>query len=788
MYLFKRTSLKIFFSQILLLLFSAHAEEANKTNNRFPIPPHIKFSVNSTVSKSSVNITEPSDSSKSGQNSSGDHITSSRFPIPPSLSDRKDEVGEKRSEDISLISRNAKSIRTNSDKNSSPAFHPGGNNGGIFGHTNSYGTAAPSIVLFKPAPSYMRPSAKPMEMGSYPNHRPLIPTVTTPIEGNTTPRPAFTTGPPPATFRPIFTTTFRPNPITTFRPIPTTTFRPIPTTTFRPIPTTTFRPIPTTTFRPIPSTTFRPIFTTTSSPLPASSTIAPIIGVDEEDYDEEEEDTPINPEGGVGRSLLTKRKGTSRKKSSNSISRQSVAKLASNTRSAARAMQFEGGNQNVVTDFVFSDIKCYRTKSREFFGATIHMKKGYHVPYIRDRPQDPLTSSDCKMEQLESPDVRYRVAATDLRACGVEQCGDSLCLTMVFPRVPTLALADDEVTTIKCLPQQSSVSETQSISFSGDNLENRRSSSTVEGGGQDFAAEVGIFRQNPGTTNGLFAKRVSSGGVVQLGEPLQLRSVVRGGDGSDDHILFIGWSHSSLSDVKVWRMREGYNQNMERLSTNDASEVITLVDGYGCRNPEYDVIAESHPVRDLRNDLVHHFNFRAFLFRGQRANEPLIVTAKVQACQEAGECKPSDCMSRSSDSTAKRYKRAIEHHNASSIIHGYDSQLALHVVGLRDDPASITPKTTPPVPVSTPATRPSADDDEFACEEKMTLAATGGACVMLFLCGIAACLLFYTIGSKRAAALRNSEISEIKPEATLPNQTIDNVIKRNKPLPPTPVD
>jgi len=61
--------------------------------------------------------------------------------------------------------------------------------------------------------------------------------------------------------------------------------------------------------------------------------------------------------------------------------------------------------------------------------------------------------------------------------------------------------------------------------------ENRKSSSTVEGGGQDFAAEVGVFRQNPGASNGLFVKRVNSGGVVQLGEPLQLRSIVRGGDG-----------------------------------------------------------------------------------------------------------------------------------------------------------------------------------------------------------------------------------------------------------------
>lgn len=63
------------------------------------------------------------------------------------------------------------------------------------------------------------------------------------------------------------------------------------------------------------------------------------------------------------------------------------------------------------------------------------------------------------------------------------------------------------------------------------NRDQRRSSSTVEGGGNDFAAEVGVFRQNPGSANGLFVKRVNSGGVVQLGEPLQMRSIVRGGDG-----------------------------------------------------------------------------------------------------------------------------------------------------------------------------------------------------------------------------------------------------------------
>ena len=45
-----------------------------------------------------------------------------------------------------------------------------------------------------------------------------------------------------------------------------------------------------------------------------------------------------------------------------------------------------------------------------------------------------------------------------------------MCLTMVFPRMPMLALAQDEVTTIKCTPQKSVMSDTRSISFVGDTL------------------------------------------------------------------------------------------------------------------------------------------------------------------------------------------------------------------------------------------------------------------------------------------------------------------------------
>ena len=49
------------------------------------------------------------------------------------------------------------------------------------------------------------------------------------------------------------------------------------------------------------------------------------------------------------------------------------------------------------------------------------------------------------------------------------------------------------------------------------------------GGGHDFLSEIGLFRQLAGTA--LFASRVKSGSTIELGENVQLRSIVRAGDG-----------------------------------------------------------------------------------------------------------------------------------------------------------------------------------------------------------------------------------------------------------------
>ena len=57
----------------------------------------------------------------------------------------------------------------------------------------------------------------------------------------------------------------------------------------------------------------------------------------------------------------------------------------------------------------------------------------------------------------------------------------------------------------------------------------QRSPTIYLGGGHDFLSEIGLFRKLPGTD--LFAARVKSGSTIELGENVQLRSIVRAGDG-----------------------------------------------------------------------------------------------------------------------------------------------------------------------------------------------------------------------------------------------------------------
>ena len=48
-------------------------------------------------------------------------------------------------------------------------------------------------------------------------------------------------------------------------------------------------------------------------------------------------------------------------------------------------------------------------------------------------------------------------------------------------------------------------------------------------------SEIGLFRRLPGTE--LFATRVKSGSTIELGENVELRSIVRKGDGKCIQII-----------------------------------------------------------------------------------------------------------------------------------------------------------------------------------------------------------------------------------------------------------
>jgi hypothetical protein len=58
----------------------------------------------------------------------------------------------------------------------------------------------------------------------------------------------------------------------------------------------------------------------------------------------------------------------------------------------------------------------------------------------------------------------------------------------------------------------------------------QRSPPTIYSGGlQEFESEIGLFRRLPGTS--LFSARILPGNSIDLGEDIQLRSIVRSGDG-----------------------------------------------------------------------------------------------------------------------------------------------------------------------------------------------------------------------------------------------------------------
>ncbi|XP_065579655.1 uncharacterized protein LOC136039742 isoform X2 [Artemia franciscana] len=279
-----------------------------------------------------------------------------------------------------------------------------------------------------------------------------------------------------------------------------------------------------------------------------------------------------------------------------------------------------------------------KMSSREKFVATIVSPNGQSIqPLFDSRPSiDPKTSRVCQILPGSRTGV-HKVEITNLDSCGVQACPQDgqpwLCVSIRIPVVAGLKLPEDELIMVKCKPQDRMVSEKKESDFNGASLaiqavsvERRNPLTTFSGGKQEFLCEIGLFRRLAGTS--LFSQRVTSGSLVDLGEEVQLRSIVRSGD---------GWNYSKLTDITVRRLRR------DESVTAQTSDVANLVFNDGCRNAAFKMIAPNHPQRDSRNNLLQNFNFRVFLFQDMEDGDSILVSARVIGCVESIDCAPSLC-------------------------------------------------------------------------------------------------------------------------------------------------
>lgn len=146
-----------------------------------------------------------------------------------------------------------------------------------------------------------------------------------------------------------------------------------------------------------------------------------------------------------------------------------------------------------------------------------------------------------------------------------------------------------------------------------------------------------------------FTEELSHNALIEVGQDLQFRAVVRPGD---------GWKYAKLKDLTIQRTSHGNNEKIRNKSDKSTSDTAYLVMEDGCRNPVYAAIAPKHPSVDPNNPLVVNFIFKAFMFQDMLDGDTLRISAKIVACQEQSDCQPGICLDDDLGGHGRR-KRAI---------------------------------------------------------------------------------------------------------------------------------
>ncbi|CAL8122546.1 unnamed protein product [Orchesella dallaii] len=139
--------------------------------------------------------------------------------------------------------------------------------------------------------------------------------------------------------------------------------------------------------------------------------------------------------------------------------------------------------------------------------------------------------------------------------------------------------------------------------------------------------------------------------------------------------------------------------------------------------------------------------------------------------------------------SGRRVKRSpVELHNASSIVHDFDSQLALRVVGLKDHPSSILDDEFPFDYTSASQTylnRTKMDNGAITCNEKLVISGFGGGCIALLICGLGLALFTYIRQGKITREKSSSPTYQYPPPPGRMRTGV-NPAPYHKPLPPPP--
>ena len=190
------------------------------------------------------------------------------------------------------------------------------------------------------------------------------------------------------------------------------------------------------------------------------------------------------------------------------------------------------------------------------------------------------------------------------------------------------------------------------------------------------------------STSSAFTEELSRNALIEVGQDLQFRAIVRPGD---------GWKFAKLKDLTIQRSTVTSaaainNDPKSRVKTDKHGDTAYLVMEDGCRNPVYAAIAPKHPSVDSNNPLVVNFIFKAFMFQNMADGDTLRISAKIVACQELADCQPTICVDDDLHGHGRRRRRSLPHSfdhtnslshspgNSSNCTHNWTRDYELSVV------------------------------------------------------------------------------------------------------------